>query len=348
MNLIVTMENEDSPRTKIKRYNEKVPKTRKRRRVSDDEFVILKPGEQESLSIRNYKVQHLKSMCRHYKQRVGGNKDELTKRIYNYLRLSYYAIKVQRLSRKHLCKKYIKAKGPAFINRKICVNDTDFFTMDPVKDISNAQFISYKCKDGKVYGFDIMSLYNLIRKGSAPFTNPYNRIELPRNLLDNGNYLLQMCKHYNEKIITKIQEEEMDSSKELELRALAAFQKINELGNYVNHTWLWSLQRVQLIRFVRELVDIWNYRAQLANEAKRQIYPPHGDIFRHLNMYMLPVSDRDQLRTLAVTVIERLINNGVDYGSQSLGANFALCALTLVSQSARDALPWLYQSVAHN
>ena len=93
--------------------------------------------------------------------------------------------------------------------------------------------------------------------------------------------------------------------------------------------------------------DIWNYRAQLA-VTKRQIYPPHGDIFRHLNMYMLPVSDRDQLRTLAVTVIERLINNGVDYGSQSLGANFALCALTLVSQPARDALPWLYQSVAHH
>jgi len=348
MNLIVSMENEDSPRAKIKRYNEKVPKTRKRRRVSDDEFVILKPGEQENLCIRNYKVQHLKTMCRHYKQRVGGNKDELTKRMYNYLRLSYYAIKVQRMCRKHLCKKYIRAKGPAFINRKLCVNDNDFFTMDPVEDISNAQFISYKCKDGKVYGFDIMSLYNLIRKGSAPFTNPYNRIELPRKLLDNGNYLLQMCKHYDEKIMTKIQEEEMDSSKELELRALAAFQKINELGNYVNHTWLWSLQRVQLIRFVRELVDIWNYRAQLANEAKRQIYPPHGDIFRHLNMYMLPVSDRDQLRTLAVTVIERLINNGVDYGSQSLGANFALCALTLVSQPARDALPWLYQSVAHH
>ena len=29
----------------------------------------------------------------------------------------------------------------------------------------------------------ILCLYNLIRKGSAPFTNPYNRIELPRSLL---------------------------------------------------------------------------------------------------------------------------------------------------------------------
>ena len=341
-------EQEESPRSKIKKYSEKVPKTRKRRRVSDDEFVILKPGEEDMLTSRNYRVQQLKDMCRHYKQRVGGNKDELTKRIYNYLRLSFYAVRVQRLARKVLLKKYVTARGPAFIKRGLCVNDNDFFTMEPVKEISNEQFISYKCRDGKIYGFDIMSLYNLIRKGSAPFTNPYNRIELPRSLLDSGNYLLQMGKHYGDKIVTKIEEEEMDSSKELELRTLTAFQKINSLGNYVNHTWLWSLQRVQLIRFVRELVDIWQYRAQLAMEAKRQIYPPHGDIFRGLNLYMLPVSDRDQLRTLAVTVIERLINHGVDYGSQSLGANYALCALTLVSQPARDALPWLYQSVAQN
>ena len=54
--------------------------------------------------------------------------------------------------------------------------------MDPVEDISNAQFISYKCKDGKVYGFDIMS-HNLIRKGSAPFTNPYNRQNYLEKLL---------------------------------------------------------------------------------------------------------------------------------------------------------------------
>lgn len=348
MNKIVSMNNDESPRTKLKRFNEKVPKMRKRRRVTDDEFSILKPGEHEELSTRNYKVCHLKIMCRHYKQRVGGNKDELIKRMYNYLRLSFYAIKIQNICRKVLCKRYIAAKGPAFINRSLCVNDTDFFTMESVKEISGEQFISYKCKDGKVYGFDIMSLYNLIRKGNAPFKNPYNRIELPRHLLDNGNYLLQMCQNYGDVILTKIEEEEMDSSKELELRALAAFQKINELGNYVNHSWLWSLQRVQLIRYIRELGDIWNYRAQLANEAKRQIYPPHGDIFRHLNLYMLPVSDRDQLRTLAVTVIERLINHGVDYGSQSLGANFVLCALTLVSEPARNALPWLYQSVAHN
>ena len=89
MNEIVKVESEESPRAKIQKYSKKVPKTRKRRRVTDDEFSILKPGEQENLSMRNYKVQHLKTMCRHYKQRVGGNKDELTKRMYNFNFLLY-------------------------------------------------------------------------------------------------------------------------------------------------------------------------------------------------------------------------------------------------------------------
>ncbi len=102
MNKIVSMNNDESPRTKLKRFNEKVPKMRKRRRVTDNEFTILKPGEHEELSTRNYKVSHIKIMCRHYKQRVGGNKDELIKRMYNYLRLSFYAIKIQNICRKVL------------------------------------------------------------------------------------------------------------------------------------------------------------------------------------------------------------------------------------------------------
>ena len=61
-------------------------KTRKRRRVTDDDFQLLRPGEEEFLHSRNYRVTQLKDMCRHYKQRVSGNKDELTKRLFGFSR----------------------------------------------------------------------------------------------------------------------------------------------------------------------------------------------------------------------------------------------------------------------
>ena len=38
-----------SPRSKMKLLRENVPKARKRRRVSQEDFQILKPGEEERL-----------------------------------------------------------------------------------------------------------------------------------------------------------------------------------------------------------------------------------------------------------------------------------------------------------
>ena len=42
------------------------------------------------------------------------------------------------------------------------MNQTDFFTLEELKDIDNSQFYSFKDKDGFVYGFDVCSLYNMI------------------------------------------------------------------------------------------------------------------------------------------------------------------------------------------
>ena len=37
--------------------------------------------------------------------------------------------------------------------------------MESVSDISVEQFISYQDRDGFIYGFDVMSLHNLVQKG---------------------------------------------------------------------------------------------------------------------------------------------------------------------------------------
>ena len=46
-----------------------------------------------------------------------------------------------------------------------------------------------------------------------------------------------------------------------------------------------------------------------------------------------------------LNIMEKLVKNGVNRPSRCLGANYVLCALTLVSPDAAEALPWLYQSV---
>ncbi len=49
-----------------------------------------------------------------------------------------------------------------------------------------------------------------------------------------------------------------------------------------------------------------------------------------------------------IKVLEPLIKNGINHESRCLGINYILCALTIVSQDAAEALPWLYFSVSHD
>ena len=54
-----------------------------------------------------------------------------------------------------------------------------------------------------------------------------------------------------------------------------------------------------------------------------------------------------QLRKYCVTIIDILINSGINNNACSLGSYYVLCALTIVSQDAADALPWLYEATVH-
>jgi hypothetical protein len=93
-------------------------------------------------------------------------------------------------------------------------------------------------------------------------------------------------------------------------------------------------------------MDIWNYRAQIPIETKRNICPPYGDPFRHLNIqYINTEVNLWNVKKTLLDVIEKIINSGVDKDSRTLGAYYVLGALTLVSTEAATSLPWLFQSV---
>ena len=323
-------------------------RTRKRRRITDHNFQILEPGEQEFLYTKNYRVTQLKEMCRYYKQRLSGNKDELTKRLFDYLFSSKAALVIQRNIRSYLLKAYLKAKGPAFIKRNLCVNDADFFTMESVREIPHSQFISYIDTDNMIYGFDIISLHNMVSKSSRPYRNPYNRNELPDMLLNNCRKIERLSGFFGEANIIIQEDEVVDDTKLLELQTLSLFQEINDLGNYADHNWLWSLSRVHLVRYIRELYDIWAYRANLSNEVKRQICPPTGNPFRGVAIHTLPTLDRNRLRQASLSIIQSMVVRTEDIPTRALGANYVLSALTLVNENAAMSLPWLYQAVALN
>ena len=328
-----------------------IPK--KLEKLDENNVSIPTINNYNNLTKYNYNIQQLKMFAKHYKLKISGTKKEVIIRIFVFLKLSYYVTKIQKVFRGNLYRKFIKLHGPAYKNVKICTNDTDFITMENLAGLNLNQFFSYKDVDGFIYGFDIASIYNLVYiKNNSKKTcqNPYNRNNIPPQVFIDIKLLIKIGKILNKNINLEIQDDPLNISNEkaIELRALTLFQNINALGNYSNSEWFLSLSRPGLIKFVRELNDIWSYRAQLSVDVKNKICPPNGSPFRNLSIpYIHTEPDINNVKKVIIEVLEKLVNTGVDTDSKSLGAYYVLAALTLVNIDAAISLPWLFQSVSH-
>jgi len=330
------------------RCEKNLPQTKKLEKISNDNMIIPTYSTYTILFENNYNVQQLKQIVKHYKLKVSGNKKQLVNRLYVYLKLSEVIIKIQKNFRGYLHRKYEALHGPAFKNRSLCTNDSDFLTGDCFNKMDFSQFFSYTDEDGFIYGFDVISLYNLIIKSGKSVKNPYNRNDLSKKVIQNMRNMIRLSRVLKISIDIDIKEDTVSTEKSTELRTLELFQNIDSLGNYSDPAWFLSLNRTKLSKFLRELVDIWSYRAQLTNEVKRKICPPLGDPFRSLNFnYINSEESIDNVRKLVISILEKFVNSGVDTDSKNLGAYYVLGALTLVSENAASSLPWLFQSVAH-
>ena len=296
-------------------------------------------------------INSLKFFLKHYNLKITGNKSILLSRLFNYFYLSNPAIKIQKLFRGHLQRKCNLYHGSAFFKRELCTNTNDFLTMDDLKELPFSQFFSYKDVDGFIYGFDIISLHNLYIKSGKNILNPYNRNKIPDDVYQNLKNVIRLSKLLKIDINIEIQDINMDISikKSLELRILDLFQNINSLGNYSEPTWFSTLNIQELHKFTRELFDIWEYRAQLTFETKKLIYPPYGELFYNININYIFTHEPNiiNIQKIVLSLMEKLVNSGVEKDNRTLGSYFVLSALTLVSENAASSLPWLYQSVSH-
>ena len=132
----------------------------------------------EGFSFEKYKLPDLKIVAKHYHLHVSGNKPALIDRIRTFFQKTQCATRIQRVFRGHIVRFCAKLRGPGFLHREICVNETDFYTLEPLKDISHTSFFSYMDDAKYIYGFDICSIISLISKTNNPI-NPYNRSAFP-------------------------------------------------------------------------------------------------------------------------------------------------------------------------
>jgi hypothetical protein len=328
-----------------------IKSTRKKKKIKREDNFIPSFTNYILLFEYDYKVPQLKLMANKYKLKTSGNKDQLFFRLFTFLYLSYNIVKLQSFIRGRFVRKYYKLHGPAAKKRELCINETDFITMEPIQEIAFHQFFSYTdASDNKIYGFDLVSLYNMLKKNESSlyYENPYNRKHFPLSIIKQMKTMIKLSKIIHIPIDFTFENDIVISNEKLlELRILEVFQKINSCGNYTEPKWFYDLTIHKLNKFINELIEIWNFRANLPLSEKLLI-APNGNPFRSLNNNILH-NHRTNIHIIRKIIIEVMDDflNGIHLGTRQLGANLLLCALTLVSADAANAMPWFYESVIY-
>ena len=221
-------------------------------------------------------------------------------------------------------------------------------TLEKLLEIPIEYYIQYQDPIDKLwYGFDIRTLESII--ASKHPVNPYNTKDLKLNEKLMANYA-----HKKLFILDNNRKMSHDSPKLTDQQKFSqfvvrVFQKFDELGQYTDTEWFTTLSIEQLKQFYHLANDMFDYRAQLTDEMKKNIVK-NGLIFHNFKSTLSKFRNV-HTRILQVEILremERVIDEGIDKEFKILGMNLILSALVEVSHLASLALPHLVQSTFFN
>jgi hypothetical protein len=304
-----------------------------------------------NINLQKLKLDELKGISKANGLYVSGTKDVVISRIIAFFTKVKKAVVVQAIYRGHKTRHIFKMRGEGLLHRDKCVNDTDFFTLDTIHDVDVQDFFSYTDKGGFTYGFDLNSLKLMLRKHGI-LSNPYTREQIEGKLLTD---IIALFKYQSLGTIVENEETSIFErlrnirSKPYQTRIRELFCEIDNLGNYTDSEWFTQLNRYELIGFLRNIYEIWQYRAEMSTQTKTRICPYFNPFSNGLVYFSNNISalSADELGVDCVTVMENMIYTGIDTEYKKLGALHVLSALTLVSIPAKNSMPWLYDSLVY-
>ena len=315
----------------------------------------------ETPDLMKYKHPDLKYICKKNKLRVTGNKSILVERILQKYKTEKATCLIQSIVRRKTTQTYISLHGPACKDKK-CTNDTDFYTLEPFTNIHIKDFFSFEDKDGFIFGFDFNSIYSLIKRNKKA-TNPYNRNEIPKDIIRNIKRIRKLNHVYypkindTENIITSNTRqihpipreltilEQIRNNKTFEERVSNLFYEIDQIGNYTSPEWMLNLGRDEFVLFVRFIYQFWNYRAGISTETKQNICPNFNPLgYQGITTNFTNTMILERAQNMVITICENMFHTAINAEYKKLSAMYILTALTTVSNDARQNIPWLYES----
>ena len=246
--------------------------------------------------------------------------------------------KIQKCYKKYLLKKINNLRGPAFQNRKICVNSEDFLTYDELSVIEPQYFFSFSEKQ-YIYGCDIRSLYEYTCECDK-LVNPYSNKKMSKITLKNLRYLYEYLKKNNYNLIFEKKEHETPYLRMKE-KALNVFQRMDILNNYTDVNWFLDLDIFKLKKLYQFAEDIWNYRAMDLTQQIRKKFIPNNDAFLLKPYKIFKMTNKIEIQNLILDEFNKFITEGETIEECKTGAMWMLKALVEVSQDAANSMVWL-------
>jgi hypothetical protein len=342
----------------------------------------------KNIVLNDYKLVELKQIAKQNKLRISGSKSTMIDRIHEYFTKGIMSSKIQSIFRGYIVRKSFKMRGEGFMNRKLCVNHNDFYSLEPLDEIPFEYFFTFKSNDDKFnFGCNIVSLLHLVKNKSS-VKNPYNRetlkIEIIHSIIQtysliklifgtpidapdininsiiaihnniNNNILIRESIRRpnnntfinNEIIMERTNKLNTMRAKPMNIRIQELFMEIDQLGNYTNYHWFADLERRDYLRLYRILHDIWSFRGHLSREMKYKICileDPFHEVARE-RAYLHDASVM-VIKEICLKIFENMVYCGIDDEYRKIGTLHALSALTIVSENARNSMPWLYESI---
>ena len=329
----------------------------------------------KKVDLNKYKILKLKEILKKNKLPISGKKSVLISRINTFFAETENATIIQKNVRGHFIRYLNRLRGPALLDRGICVNDTDFYTLEPLNEIKTAYFYSYRDDLNFIYGFSITSLMILFKKKDKSICNPYNRECLNINIINNfltvdilvgitckrelendnniggvitdnktPRYHSTTGRNTRDTVISKLVEMRTKSTR---FRIRDLFIEIDILGNYTHSSWFSNLDKPDCIQFFQYLHYIWYNSGMLNYQAKHYISPFFDPFIYGLNNHIHPTAENstpEQCIEYCITLMENLVYGGIDIEHRKIGVLHMLSALTMVSSPARENMIWLYES----
>ena len=127
----------------------------------------------KKIELKKFKIPELKVILKSHHMKISGSKQVLIDRLEDYFSKCSRIVLIQKTFRRYIVKLSLSLRGEGFKDRTKCVNDSDFYSLEPLYEIPHEYLFTFT--SGKfTYGCNIISLLHLI-KNKTLVKNPYNR-----------------------------------------------------------------------------------------------------------------------------------------------------------------------------